>query len=59
VLAAVGSGEGEAAAGGAPLRDDAVVVVKGFLDGYEDARVGFRDVVFRVVVPDFGIVVTW
>jgi hypothetical protein len=57
VLAAVGSGEGEAAAGGTPLRDDAVVVVKGFFDGYEDARVRFRDVVFCVVVPDFGIVV--
>jgi len=39
------------------LRDDAVVIVEGFFHGYEDAGVGFSDVVFCVVVPDFGVVV--
>ena len=44
MLAAVGSAEGEFPAVGAPLRDDAVVVVERLLDGYEDARVGFGNV---------------
>ena len=37
VLAAVRGGEGEAALPGALLRDDAVVVVEDFFDGYEEA----------------------
>ena len=37
VLARVCGREGEAALGGAALRDDAVVVVEDLLDGYEDA----------------------
>jgi hypothetical protein len=37
VLARVCGREGEAALGGAALRDDAVVVIKDLLDGYEDA----------------------
>lgn len=57
VLARVGGREGEAAATGAPLGDDAVVVVEGFLDGYKDADVGLGLVGFGVVVPDFGVVV--
>jgi len=39
VLARVGGGEGEFAGAGAALRDDAVVVVEGFVDGDEDALV--------------------
>jgi hypothetical protein len=37
VVAGVGSGEDEAPAGFGALGDDAVVVVEGFVDGYEDA----------------------
>ena len=37
VLARVCGREGEAALGGAALRDDAVVVVEDLFDGYEDA----------------------
>ena len=37
VVARVGGGEGEFAGAGAALGDDAVVVVEGFVDGYEDA----------------------
>ena len=37
VLARVCGREGEAALGGAALRDDTVVVIKDLLDGYEDA----------------------
>ena len=37
VVAGVGGGEGEFAGAGAALRDDAVVVVEGFVDGDEDA----------------------
>ena len=37
VLARVRGREGEAALGGAALRDDAMVVVEDLLDGYEDA----------------------
>jgi hypothetical protein len=59
MLAAVGGGEGEAAAVGTALGDDAVVVVKGLFYGYEDASVGFGYVVFCGVVPDFGVVVAW
>ena len=42
VLAAVGGAEGEAAARGAALRDDAVVVVEGFVDADEDTDVRIR-----------------
>jgi hypothetical protein len=37
VVAGVGGCEDEFAAGGGALGDDAVVVVEGFVDGYEDA----------------------
>jgi hypothetical protein len=40
VVAGVGGGEDEAAAGFGALGDDAVVVVEGFVDGYEDALFG-------------------
>jgi hypothetical protein len=57
VLAAVASREGEATASGASLRDDTVVVIECLFNSYEDARVGFSDVVLRAVVPYFGVVV--
>jgi hypothetical protein len=37
VVAGIGGCEDEFAAGGGALGDDAVVVVEGFVDGYEDA----------------------
>lgn len=37
VVAGVGGGEDEFTAGLGALGDDAVVVVEGFVDGYEDA----------------------
>ena len=37
VVAGVGGGEDEFAGGFGALGDDAVVVVEGFVDGYEDA----------------------
>jgi hypothetical protein len=37
VVAGVGGGEDEFAAAFGALGDDAVVVVEGFVDGYEDA----------------------
>jgi hypothetical protein len=58
MLTAVSGGEGELATVGAALGNNAVVVVEGLFYGYEDARIGFRNVVFCSVVPDFGIVMT-
>jgi len=42
VVAGVGGGEDEFAAALGALGDDAVVVVEGFVDGYEDALVVVR-----------------
>jgi len=43
VVAGVGGGEDEFAAAFGALGDDAVVVVEGFVDGYEDALVDLLD----------------
>ena len=51
VVAGVGGGEGEFAGGGGALGDDTVVVVEGFVDGYEDALAG---VVSRSLVVNMG-----
>lgn len=40
VFAGVGCGEGELAIGAATLRDNAVIVVEEFIDGYVDALAG-------------------
>jgi len=42
VVAGVGGAEGEAAGAGAALRNDAVVVVEGLVDGDGDAEVWVR-----------------
>lgn len=57
VLTAVGGAEGKFSSVGAALCDDAVVVVEGFLDGYEDAGVRRRDEGFGRIVPYFCVVV--
>jgi hypothetical protein len=59
VLARVRGAESEAALRGAALRNDAVVVVKGFFDGDEDADVAGGLVGFGLVGPGFGVVVAW
>lgn len=59
MLARVGSGEGKFATARASLSDNAVVVVEGLFDRYEDTNVGFGDVGSGIVVPYFGVVVTW
>ncbi len=42
MVAGVSGAEGEAAGAGAALRNDAVVVVEGLVDGDGDAEVGVR-----------------
>ena len=59
VVAGVGGREGEAALGGALLRDDAVVVVEGLFDGDVDLHGLVLVVGSLVVVPAFGFVVAW
>ena len=59
VLTAVGCAEGESALGLAALRDDTVVVVKRFLDGYVYGDVLLGEERLCGVVPGFGMVVAW
>lgn len=57
VLSTVGGAESKAAFGRTSLGHDAVVVVECFLNGYEDADLGFGQVGLGRVVPGLGVVV--
>lgn len=57
VLAAVSRAESKLSGARAALGYHAVVVVECLFDGDEDSNVRFGDVVLRIVVPHFGIVV--